>query len=470
MARQYEAMDQFLIDTLTAGKELQAAELEMLTDWWQEEATEQETLVAFFVKQGVLTPSAPRTMDLMQRGYLRGQGLTPLLTAHGLNLVRERFRDAATSATRTLPVSGTSVDTLSGDRTPSPSEPRSRRLAETSMIVPRDLLDLRPTATSESSPPERRIQIGDTLGKCLLTEFLGQGGCCQVYRALHKGLNIPVAVKVLRRAGRNDDDQVLKRFQAEARLLAQLDHPNVIRVLDFEGSGSCPYLVLELVQGLSLHELIQQSGRLQLERAVAIMLQTLDGLAAAWQLDVVHRDVKPSNILLTRDGTVKLADLGLALSLTGNAGLEEAAEDVIGTVIYMSPEQAMSSADLDERADIYSLGATFYHALTGQIPFQGKSCQAVLLQQLRENPVPPVELVPEIGRTASDLVLHMMAKDPNQRPQDAAELSAALQSLVPNGTALFGSQRDTATGVRSTARSLTRPSSLLIPPAPAQDK
>lgn len=452
-------MDQFLLDNLRGDQQLQDADVEALREWWLREAEPEDTLIDFLVKRGILKREAVRTLELMQRGYLQRQSASTIFTPEGLPLLRERSRGSLTwTKTPADTQDDHSQHTSLGD------ERLSRRLAETSTLLPRDLLDLPQAASHESRLVERRVGVGDTLGKCLLTEFLGQGGCCEVYRALHQGLNIPVAVKILRRAQRTGDDQVLKRFHAEAQLLARLDHPNVVRVLDFEGAGSCPYLVLELVQGLSLQELILQSGRLQLERAVAIMLQTLDGLAAAWQLDVVHRDVKPGNILLTRDGTVKLADLGLALSLTGLLGAQELSDDVIGTVIYMSPEQAMSSAQLDHRADIYSLGATFYHALTGQVPFQGKTCQAVLLQQLRENPVTPIELVPEIGAAASDLVLHMLAKDPNHRPQDAAELSDALLRLLPDTARLANPQRDTVSGVRSTARSLTRPSSFLFPP------
>jgi hypothetical protein len=189
---------------------------------------------------------------------------------------------------------------------PASSSGRGGRLLESS----RRIAGLSPMASHERADG-RTLEIGSVLGKCLLTELVGQGASGVVYRALHKTLNIPVAVKVLQIEGGGVDPAVVLQFRAEARLLARLSHPNIVRVLDFEDDVRFPYLVLEYVEGLSLAELISQSGRVRTDRAVRVIVQICEGLSAARKLGVVHRDVKPANILLGKEGSAKLADLGL---------------------------------------------------------------------------------------------------------------------------------------------------------------
>lgn len=275
------------------------------------------------------------------------------------------------------------------------------------------------------------LEHGCVLGKYRIIEPLGQGSSGVVYRALHQTLNILVAIKVLRPATDEAAAPVLQHLRTEARLLAQVNHPNVVRVWDFDDDPVLPYLVMEYVDGLTLAELIQQSGRLCLDRAVRLMIQVAEGLAAAHKLGVIHRDVKPSNVLLTKDGTAKIADLGLAVEHAPPDVAERAttAAGPVGTVAYMAPEQFADSGAVDHRADIYSLGATFFHAVTGQLPFTGRSRNAVLLRHAQEQPALPRHLLVELGPAVSDIILGMMAKDPNERFQDYAEVIAALASL-----------------------------------------
>jgi serine/threonine protein kinase len=210
---------------------------------------------------------------------------------------------------------------------------------------------------------------------------------------------------------------------------------------------------MEHVEGLSLAELIEQSGRLLPDRAASVMVQVTDALAAAWKVGVVHRDVKPGNILLARDGTAKLADLGLALIVADeradDSGSSEAPE---GTVAYMSPEQARASSRVDFRADVYSLGATFYHAVTGRLPFSGRTRMEVLLKHAKEDPPPPHQLVPELSPSLSQVILRMLAKRPEDRHPTYADLRSDLLRLFEetDGSNAAVSAEATASGVGST--------------------
>jgi len=274
--------------------------------------------------------------------------------------------------------------------------------------------------------PSSRYRIGGILGKCLLIEKIGQGTTGIVYRAIHRTLNIPVAVKILHFEDAENERGLHEKFGAEARLLAQLNHPHILRVWDFEDDAHAPYLVLEHVEGLSLAELIQQSGRLLLDRALEIVMQMTQALAAAWKLGVVHRDVKPGNILVNRDGTAKLADLGLAVLV--DARRTAAGESLAGTAAYMAPEQA-SGAEVDHRADQYALGATFYHALTGRLPFTGRTRVEVMLKHARDPVVPPHQLVADLDPAASAVIARMLAKQPADRFPDYDALLRALLDL-----------------------------------------
>jgi serine/threonine protein kinase len=285
----------------------------------------------------------------------------------------------------------------------------------------------RPAAT----PADAVLTAGTVLGKCVLHERIGRGSSGIVFRGVHQTLKIPVAVKVLHIDG--DDQDVRRRLRAEARLLARLNHPNVVRVWDFDDAGEFPYVVLEYVQGLTLADLMNQSGRLLTPWAARVIGQVAEGLAAAEKIGIVHRDVKPANILLARDGTAKLADLGLAMMISGRISTlnqPRQREALAGTVAYMAPEQADAAADVDFRADIYALGATFYHALTGRMPFTGRSPVEILRRHATMPPEPPHEIVPDVPPAASAVILRMMAKEPGDRHQSYDALIADLRRLA----------------------------------------
>lgn len=279
-----------------------------------------------------------------------------------------------------------------------------------------------------------RFDVGMPLGKYVLTDQIGKGGTALVFRAVHRALKKPVAIKLINLS--SGDPTVrpgqVEQLRREAELLAQLNHPNVVRVLDFDELDGIPYLVLEFVDGMALNELISYCGRLRPDKAARVIGLVAEGLSAAQSLGIVHRDVKPGNILLARDGGVKLADLGLALVIHDTVldGMDVEASlppMLAGTVAYVSPEQANAAGAVDHRADIYSLGATFYHAITGEMPFKGRSRMEILYKQAKESPTPPQDLVPGLDPAIAEIIAKMMAKDPAERYQTYEDLFAALK-------------------------------------------
>lgn len=274
--------------------------------------------------------------------------------------------------------------------------------------------------------------VGDMIGKYRLLEVLGEGGSCRVYRGQHTRLPLMVAVKVLLMSCA-DDPFTLSQLREEAAMLAQLNHPNVIRLWDFDDEAEHPYIITELVEGQTLLQLVESCGPISSEWAVYLMSQVADGLLAAHQLGVVHRDIKPGNILVTQSGLAKIVDLGLAIvnrpQLAGQS-MTPTSLSVTGTAGYLAPEQARDASICDYRSDMYSLGATFYHALTGRLPFEGKSRMSVILKHIQEPLVPACELNPAIAPQVSAVICRLMAKDPNNRYLSYDELSDHLREVA----------------------------------------
>jgi WD40 repeat protein/serine/threonine protein kinase len=269
---------------------------------------------------------------------------------------------------------------------------------------------------------------GFALGGYRILERLGAGGTGTVYLAEHQVMRRRVAIKVLP-ADYANAPGVLERFQREAQAVAALDHPNIVRAYDFRSEGTLHFLVMEYVEGVSLQELLVRTGPLALAQAVDYARQAALGLEHAHEAGLVHRDVKPANLLVDRAGTVKLLDLGLArYSPTGQDSLTKQFDDnaVMGTADYLSPEQALNLHAVDIRADIYSLGATLYALLAGQPPFHaGTVTQKLLWHQLRE-PTPLLALRQDVPEEVVAVIGRMMAKAPEDRYPTPTEVVDAL--------------------------------------------
>jgi len=265
---------------------------------------------------------------------------------------------------------------------------------------------------------------GREVGGCHLERLIGRGSSGAVYLGRHKVLEVPVAVKVMPVSGAGNAE--LERFLRGARVAARVQHPHVAPVLNAgRGRGFC-FLVQRYVEGETLRRRMEAQGRLSERSVRAILRDIASALAAAHHLGVIHRDVKPSNIILTPAGRAVLTDFGLARA--AGPGDISSASDVVGTPYYMSPEQCSGLA-VDERSDLYSLGATAYHALTGRRPAEGDTVVAVLRAHVEEVPPPPRALVPEVSEGLSALLMRLLAKRREERCQSAGELLEALRSL-----------------------------------------
>jgi phosphate ABC transporter phosphate-binding protein len=284
----------------------------------------------------------------------------------------------------------------------------------------------------------RQLLAGKIRGYFLGTKYkilglIGSGGTGHVFLCEHMLLRRLVAVKLLQKAAADMTQggvaAALERFVREARAVATLDHPNIVRVHDMERAGAIPYMVMEYVDGTSLHQIVAQGGPLPCARAAHYISQTAAGLQHAHENGLIHRDIKPGNLLLDRTGIVKMLDLGLARFLRDTAhDVTARFQDhaIVGTVDYMSPEQAVNSPAVDIRADIYSLGATFYYLLAGRPPFDGDIIAQKLIGHQLHNPPPLESLRPEVPRALSEIVARMVAKKPADRFQTPEQVVAAL--------------------------------------------
>jgi eukaryotic-like serine/threonine-protein kinase len=289
----------------------------------------------------------------------------------------------------------------------------------------------RGSATMGSIAPEDDLpEIGAIVGKFRLDCLLGIGAFAVVYRGTHLALSMPVALKFLRPHLAVNRPGLVRQLHSEAELAARINHANVVRILDIGDTSGLAYVVMEFVDGESLSTRIAREGRLAPAKAVEIIAGAAKGLRAGSEAGLIHRDVKPANILLSRTGEVKLADFGLAMQQsTDTSTADSESRTIIGTPAYLAPEQASMPLKLDVRADIYALGGTFYHTLTGVPPYPCPDVRT-LLREKQTKTAPDVRtLVPSIPADIANLVALMLQRDREKRPSSMAALGSAIDAV-----------------------------------------
>jgi serine/threonine protein kinase len=272
---------------------------------------------------------------------------------------------------------------------------------------------------------------GQVIGKYRVLEALGRGGMAQVYRAYHPQLDRYVAIKVLR-SDLVEEQEFLARFQREARAIASLRHPNIVQVFDFDVQDEIYYMVMELLEGDTLRARLNkyrtEGKRMPLPEVLSIMKDVLGGLGYAHRQGIIHRDIKPANILLTSKDEAVVTDFGIAQIVGSTTYTVSGA--LMGTLSYMAPEQGLQG-HCDQRSDLYSLGIVFYEMLTGYTPFDADTPLAILMKHLND-PLPlPRQMDPALPSALEHIVLKVLAKDPEDRYQNADEMIAALEQVMP---------------------------------------
>src|SRR5438093_6625973 len=299
-------------------------------------------------------------------------------------------------------------------------------------------------------------------GRYEIVSLIGHGGMAQVYLGTDRVLGRQVAVKVLGPQFARDDSFVA-RFRREAQAAAALNHPNVVGVFDTGSDDGTHFIVMEYVHGKTLADVIREDAPLLPERAVEIAESVAGGLAFAHAQGIVHRDVKPGNIMLTPTGDVKVMDFGIARATTSDSLTQTAT--VLGTATYFSPEQAQGEP-VDARSDIYSLGVVMYEMLTGHAPFSGESAVTIAYKHVKEEPRPPSRLNPDVPSGLDAIVMKCLAKNPANRYQNVDELLQDLRrfeaGLPVAATPLLAPE------ATEPVERATRPTSLL--PAPTTDE
>ena len=360
---------------------------------------------------------------------------------------------------------------------PAPSTTESLiEIVRKSGLIKREALDAHLETAPSPADPERTLESLVEVG--LLTSFqsrfllqgkhkglvlgpykvlrpVAKGGMGLVYLAEHTELRRRVALKVCMtdRGGKG----IVERFQREARALAAVDHPNIVRVHDTGRDGNTHFLIMEYVEGKSLEQLLRMMGRIPMRQAVGYALQTARGLEHAHERGLIHRDIKPANLILDNHGTIKILDMGLARfftdvedDLTARLG-----NGVLGSPDYISPEQAINQLDI--RSDIYSLGATLHALICGEPPFPGKTAQQKLMYHQLRNPTPLDKMDPKIPQGLAMVVTRMLAKNPTDRFQTPGEVIEALSPYGPaEGIPAEAVKPSSLLGVRSRPRSRRR--------------
>ncbi len=312
-----------------------------------------------------------------------------------------------------------------GDQPTAPGEITEKKLAH--QLVKMQLL---------SAYQAEQLLTGKTklnLGPYTIIDWIGQGGMGQVFKAVHQMLGRESAIKVLPLHKSTPD--AIENFRREIRAQAKLDHPKLVAAFVAGEDGNVHYLVVEYVPGTDLRRLVRSKGKLSVQQGANIVKQSAEALAHAHKRNLIHRDIKPGNILVTPNGTAKLSDLGLAFYL--NDPSDPRKGKIVGTADYLSPEQIKTPLNITHVSDIYSLGCTLYYAVTGKVPFPGGTPKSKAKRHLEETPWHPRRFNEEVSDDFVDLIGDMMEKNPAERIQTAEEVAERLAPWASDNSPLL---------------------------------
>ncbi len=279
------------------------------------------------------------------------------------------------------------------------------------------------------SPLAEEVGKGQQIPGYRIKRRLGAGAMAAVYMAKQLSLDRVVAIKILPRKYTNNE-QYIARFYAEGKAAARLNHPNIVQAIDVGKSGDYHFFVMEYVEGRTVGDDLTRHGRYSEKDALKVVIQVAKALDHAHKAGFIHRDVKPKNIMITADGEAKLADMGLARAESDREAAEAEQGKAYGTPYYISPEQIRGEIDVDFRADIYGLGCTFYHMVTGQVPFEGPNPSAVMHQHLKAELMPPDHLNNELSSGVCEVIEVCMAKSPDKRYNSSGDLLEDLEAVA----------------------------------------
>ncbi len=277
---------------------------------------------------------------------------------------------------------------------------------------------------------------------------LGAGAMASVYLAKQLSLDRHVAIKVLPKKF-STNVQFIERFYKEGQAAAKLNHPNIVQAFDVGQAGEFHYFVMEYVDGKTVYDVIRKHSKFSEKEATEIILQIADALQHAHERGLVHRDVKPKNIMLTKDGVPKLADMGLARAMSDKEAAEAEKGRAFGTPYYISPEQIRGKIDIGPQADIYALGATFYHMVVGQVPYDGDDPTSVMHKHLKGDFVPPDHINPKLSAGVAEIIEMMMARDRAHRYRSCKDLISDLNDVKEGRPPTIAHQEMDLSGITS---------------------